>query len=482
LPTLGAAFSAQNRHILATLRPIDPVITFKNSQGEATRGTLVTLQRRSLVMEIYNPYSIVQLSEVLEELQVRAGSERSIYKGKAVVVSLLNTGLMAIVSVTLIDEWNELNGLQHDLKLIGQESTNFIARWDERIKLRNDYQTVVNETRSYLTEVSRWVDQAELTGTFPRDELGRIREDVFYDFATPIMVRGKEYLDLLENEAMRLLPEESATHRAYAQNTLHPLLLRAPFVYRTFAKPLGYAGDYEMVNQILSDPRQGPSAYFQIINSVFLLNSVAQAHRNRIEILINYLKALSLTNKKIKILNIACGPAAEIQKAIMSGVLGNNIEVTLLDFSIETLNYTQSKIEDACKEKNNKNIFLYKHQSVHELLKRATKDKAIEEEDKYDFVYCAGLFDYLTDKVCSRLLDYFASVAKKDSKILVTNVHKNNKEKNIMEHILEWHLIYRDEKELEAVLPVNRSDTKIYVDETGINVFAEFTNRANEKH
>jgi extracellular factor (EF) 3-hydroxypalmitic acid methyl ester biosynthesis protein len=335
---------------------------------------------------------------------------------------------------------------------------------------------VVNETRSYLTEVSRWVDQAELTGTFPRDEMGRIREDVFYDFARPIMIRGKQYLDLLEQEAMRLLPEEAATHRAYAQNTLHPLLLRAPFVYRTFAKPLGYAGDYEMVNQILSDPRQGPSAYFQIINSVFLLNSVAQAHRNRIDILVNYLKEISLKEpgKKIRILNVACGPAAEIQKAIYNNVLGKNVEVTLLDFSKETLNYTQSKIEFACKVNDNKNMFFYQHESVHELLKRATKNKVFDEEQQFDFVYCAGLFDYLSDKVCLRLIEYFVLVSKSNAKILLTNVHKNNKEKHIMEHVLEWHLIYRDEKDLELLLPVNRGQTKVFLDETGVNVFAEF--------
>ena len=71
-------------------RPFDPVVTFRNSQGEAARGTLTSLQRRSLVMEVYNPYSIVQVSEVLSELSIRSG-ERSIYKGKAVVVSLLST-------------------------------------------------------------------------------------------------------------------------------------------------------------------------------------------------------------------------------------------------------------------------------------------------------------------------------------------------------------------------------------------------------
>jgi extracellular factor (EF) 3-hydroxypalmitic acid methyl ester biosynthesis protein len=82
------------------LRPIDPVITFRNSQGETVRGTLANVQRRSLVMEVYNPYSIVQISEVLSELTIRSG-DKNIYQGKAVVVTLMNTGLIALVSVML---------------------------------------------------------------------------------------------------------------------------------------------------------------------------------------------------------------------------------------------------------------------------------------------------------------------------------------------------------------------------------------------
>ncbi len=47
-------------------------------------------------------------------------------------------------------------------------------------------------------------------------------------------------------------------------------------------------------------------------------------------------------------------------------------------------------------------------------------------------------------------------------------------ERNGMEHLLEWHLIYRDEFQLEQVLPAQREATKLYTDATGVNVFAEF--------
>jgi len=59
------------------------------------------------VFEVYNPYSIVQASEVLTDLRIRRG-ERQIYKGSAVVSNLISTGLMLIVSASLNDPWSDL--------------------------------------------------------------------------------------------------------------------------------------------------------------------------------------------------------------------------------------------------------------------------------------------------------------------------------------------------------------------------------------
>ena len=459
------------------LRPIDPVITFRNSQGDSVRGTLTNLQRRSLVMELYNPYSIIQVSEVLSDLTVRSG-DKAIYKGKAVVVSMLNTGLMALVSVTLIDEWSEFNAIRGDLSRVAMESQRFVEEWEARFRIGRSYQVAISEMRAFLSEASRWADQADMSDVLPREPDGRIRQDVFYDLATPIMGKGKDYLIWLEDEAGRVNPEDSVAHRNFAQTALHPLLLRAPFVYRTFAKPLGYAGDYEMVNQILADPRQGNSTYFQIINAFFLKAAVAEAHRNRIDILVDYLnKAVALSEKEqreVRILNVACGPAIEIQRFIEQYAHPERLSFTLIDFSQPTLDYTRSCIDKVCQQTGKKAKVEYVNESVHQLLKRASKREDALAEGTFDFVYCAGLFDYLSDKVCSRLLQYFVARTNPGGTVLVTNVHSNNPEKNGMEHLLEWHLIYRDEAQLESVLPLPRGATRLFTDVTGVNVFADF--------
>lgn len=452
---------------------IDPVVSFLNTQGEAVRGTIVNLQRKSLVMEVYNPYSIVQVSEVLSELTVRMGTA-SAYIGKAVVISMVNTGLTAVVSVTLIDEWRELSEVVMRPGAVGREASKFVLDWDDRFRIRRDYQIAVNETRAYLTEVARWVEQVDLSDSLPK-EGGRLRADVFMELAEPLILRVRRYFDELNREAGMVEQEASAAHRSFAQGALHPLILRAPFVFRTFSKPLGYAGDYEMVNQILGDPRQGPSTYFQIVNAAFLQTAVAVAHRNRIDVLVDFLKRHADEARRVgrpfRVLNVGCGPAQEIQRFLQEYDEPHWLSFELVDFSEETLDWTRTRLRELSAGLARQPDIRFVQDSVHNLLKRRTDGPQVG--GNFDVVYCAGLFDYLSDKVCSRLLSYFASCMRSGGRLLVTNVHVSNPERPGMEHLLEWYLIYRDEAKMEQLLPPHARDRMTYVDATGVNVFAE---------
>lgn len=458
-------------------RPFDPVVTFRNSQGEAARGTLTSLQRRSLVMEIYNPYSIIQVSEVLNDLVIRSG-ERSIYRGKAVVVSLLNTGLMAVVSVTLIDEWNDLAGIGNDARTVGEAVGRFIQDWDSRHQVGQTYQVVVNDMRAYFSEVTRWLDQADVTAGLPRDARGRVRDDVFFEISRPLLEKGRQYLLRFEAEASRVEAELEPVHRAFAQAAIHPLVLRAPFVYRTFTKPLGYAGDYEMVNQILGDPRDGPSTYFELVNYMFLQAGVAQAHRNRVDILHDRLQQLSSRSaditRPLRVLNVGCGPAAELQRLFAGMNDHDSMDVVLVDFSEETLQYASQRIKEAAQQSGRAEPRLeLRHESVHQLLKRSARDEAVSPEEQFDYIYCAGLFDYLADKACARLISYFDSRLRSGGTLLVTNVHSFNPERYWMEHFMEWYLIYRDEEGIRRLFPASLPNVHTYTDATNINLFAE---------
>ena len=143
-----------------------------------------------------------------------------------------------------------------------------------------------------------------------------------------------------------------------------------------------------------------------------------------------------------------------------------------MDFSEETLAWTREKLTSIIKQTGKPVTINYVHDSVHQLLKRRI-DPASEASRQFNAVYCAGLFDYLSDKVCSRLMMHFAARTQHGGTLLVTNVHSNNSTKFVMEHLLEWYLIYRDTATLPPLIPAQSTEKKIYVDATGMNIFAE---------
>ncbi len=97
------------------------------------------------------------------------------------------------------------------------------------------------------------------------------------------------------------------------------------------------------------------------------------------------------------------------------------------------------------------------------------------EWESYDLVYCAGLFDYLSQKVCKCLVELFVKLLAKNGLIVFTNVASTNPSIGWMEYVLEWNLVYRSDWEMLDLIPLNgtvlQSDLKR--DETGVNLFLE---------
>lgn len=454
--------------------PYDSVVAFKNSQGVAARGTVIRLTRADIIFEVYNPYSIVQLSEVLHDVQVRR-KDRTIYRGRAMVSSLVSTGLVVMVSASLVDPWSDLAGLSPREGLT-VETQRFVEDWTNGHTIRPAYQLIVSTIRNFLSELSRWLQEAEMTiaDRVERSESpNQLARDLLDEIRVGVDPKIHELFERFEQEAARVSEEELAVHRAFACRELHPLTLCSPIVHRTFTKPLGYAGDYAMVDMIVGDPALGANTYAKLINIFNVSTPPAVAHRNRINMLLEHIEAeaerVSLQGRSFRVLNIGCGPALELQRFVIQNGLAARAEFTLMDFSEETLDYARSKLDEAQRESGRTPKIEYLHQSIHGLLKEALQKRTAPEQT-YDLIYCAGLFDYLSDRICKRLMQLFHHWTNPGGLVLATNVHPSNPVRHYMEHILEWYLIHRDEREMAALAP-KQSRYELETDKTGVNVF-----------
>ena len=451
-----------------------------------------------VVFEVYNPYSIVQLSEVLSELRIQQG-ERETYKGRAVITGLLNTGLMLIVSASLVDPWSDLKGLEPGA-VLRSFVKDFVTDWEVATdRLDTSYQLAVTNLRNYLQELSRWLEHWETEAGLYEATVNPQR---LRDFVSDVDQEIEPRLTALYDEfeiASRAIPRKFAPiHRSFAQRELHPLMMSSPFMNRAFNKPLGYAGDFEMVRMMLDDPWEGSNTFAKLLNASALRHEAPAAHRNRIDLLEDALRrethrvlshsasgqstaSDSATRetggyaadrpRRVQILNLGCGPAVELRNFAASDPASAEVDFTLVDFNPETLGFVrESLVPDALSRRPGLGIQT-EQRSVHEIIQLSVQGGR-REKPQYDMVYCAGLFDYFRDTTCGFLIELFYSWVKPGGLVLVTNVTPTHSSIGIMGMVLDWNLELRDERTMRQ-LAGNLGQSRTYVDRTGVNVFLE---------
>lgn len=457
---------------------LQSLISFRNSQGEAARGTLLKFERTTVVFEVYNPYSIVQLSEVLTNLTIRRGDE-PIYQGRAIVSNLVNTGLMLIVSASFVDPWVPASTRFYGkIDSFREEAGDFVGQWNYINRVRDAYRVAVLAMRSYLSELNHWLQRVEADNDKAIAEIFATY-DSLSDYASPLLDRLGALNEDFERVAQEVDSSELPVHKAFAQKELHPLLMASPYPYRTFTKPLGYAGDYEMMNMTHREVPEGPNAYAKIVNAAYVRLPIARCVRNRVRTLQEYLDA-GVANaldaqRPFRAISIGCGPGIEVQRFIRDNAQAAHAELYLLDFNAETLDYARSMINAAARDTHREPRVFYVQESVHLLLKSATAMTDNEFTGHFDFVYCAGLFDYLSDKVCARLLRLFFSWLRGGGALLATNMHERTLNRYIIEHLVDWFLIYRNEEQMLRLIP-GLGVQRTFTDATGINLCLEVRN------
>jgi extracellular factor (EF) 3-hydroxypalmitic acid methyl ester biosynthesis protein len=458
------------------------LIICRNSQGAEVRGTLHRLTRYLAVFEVYNPYSIVQLSEVLNDFRILM-NERVVYSGRAVIANLVNTGIMLICEASLADEgWIDVDILapaQNKDRLLA-EFAEFLRETEKTYSVAPDFKLVVADIHTLLSDLRRWMEQVELgVRSLPAGDRLTAERDTIRQLEVPILPAVTPLLERFETTAVNITPELQPVHSSYIKRQIHPLVLCSPFVYRIFQKPLGYAGDYEMVSMMLRDPYEGSSMFAKILNRLFLDIPPVVAHRNRITYLTERLheetSRTAQKGKMAKVFNLGCGPAKEIQQFLATDGLSDNADISLLDFNDETITNTTRILEDLRTRHRRRTELKFIKRSVHQILKESSKKGAGFEVGGYDFVYCAGLFDYLSDRICRRLLEVFYDLLAPGGLLVATNVDTSNPSRLWMEYVVEWHLVYRNKQQFLRLAPESAppGNCSVSSDTTGVNIFLE---------
>lgn len=240
-----------------------------------------------------------------------------------------------------------------------------------------------------------------------------------------------------------------------------------PFTHRAFTKPRGYAGDAVMMDYIYGFDRPDPPESARDIAKFTTDDGCSpQAVRFRRKVLADTIDAMVVNRgRNIDVTALAAGHLREI--SLSAAAQQGLVTVTAIDQDEESLALVAREY-GRCGARPIVG-------SVRGIVTgKLTLPTA-------DLVYSAGLYDYLTQPVAYRLTHWLFESVAPGGTLLLANFLPSIPDVGYMESFMDWHLIYRDDRQMRALadsLPASRVATiRQFHDPLDAITFLEVTKR-----
>ncbi len=428
----------------------------------------------------------VEIGAILDEVVVRF-DEHEAYRGQARVSSVRRDGKKTLVGASLIDTLMNIEDVLNlrdvkawtagaDAKGLGLDS----APW--RVPGQERFKAAIAELRLFLEDAQ--LRLGELEASLPwhvangdHDSPARVAliERVRAEFTADVLQASLE-IDTALRTAQK---NERDGLREYSLRHLHPIVMQAPLMHRARHKPLGYPGDYEVMNGIYGRHFSGPTLFAKALNLSFISMPTARAVRKRKELIKQKLSELldsAPAGKPIRILSIAAGPAQEVFELLQERQeIQSPIEIVLFDQDKRALSFSYGRLKRLVSARWPGLVTLV---HLHDSIKRLLRGSSVfTGQGAFDVVFASGLFDYLQLLTAVTLSRNLYSLVAPGGTLYIGNMVPSNQSRWIMELHLDWFLVYRERSELLELARMAAPDAKIQLleEETGVNPFAAIT-------
>lgn len=225
------------------------------------------------------------------------------------------------------------------------------------------------------------------------------------------------------------------------------------------AKPHGYSGDFEIIDRIYS-LHTSEEPHLRNWDLFFHSQAAPSAVRNRKIFFLQMLARLcgQSPQRSLRVLNVGSGPAREIRDWFMTSP-EKDVFFDCVDADAAAIAHARR----VC------GPFLYHVQFHHQNALRELPSAG------YDLVWSAGLFDYLADRVFTRLLRALLAVTKPGGWVVAGNFSDFNPSRDYMEIFGDWQLRHRSRSELENLARLAGGNgghlTEVRWEPEGVNLF-----------
>ncbi|HXW44951.1 MAG TPA: class I SAM-dependent methyltransferase [Streptosporangiaceae bacterium] len=279
------------------------------------------------------------------------------------------------------------------------------------------------------------------------------------------------HLAVLEREIGFPDPATWRVASRYFHERFGPLVDLSPFAARCFHKPLGYAGDFEMMNMVYRNESVGRSLFGRSLSRIVLDSDAARAVRNRTDYLTAKIEAAvarAAPDQPARILSVAAGPAMEIQRILQRDaamLAADRAEIVLLDQDAGALDHATGQIRALAAAAGVK----VKLRCINTSIRTVIADGL---HGSYDLVYSAGLFDYLRDRTARAAGARIVEALAPGGTAVIGNFAVANPTRPLMELVLDWALIHRSPDDLRCLFGDLGNGMTIEREAAGVNLFA----------
>jgi extracellular factor (EF) 3-hydroxypalmitic acid methyl ester biosynthesis protein len=434
----------------------------------------LSLMGLALVFAPAEAPQMILVGDRLEELRLECVGG-AVTAGTAMVRRIGERGGRVVLGVELESQTLDLG----DLVRRGTRRS-FAERWAviendaQQTTISTEFKAWVTDLRVYLEATQRFLDGEEAAlAAWDRYSRELALEEFLAVASAKVVARMDAAARDLGPLVGHLTDAEHQGYRGFLRAQLGELLGQSPFMRRAQEKPLGYAGDYEMMNMLYREHAEGPSLFARALNVYATGESAARANINRIRYLDGRIRAAvdaAPAGTRVRVASIGCGPAREVLEVLTAAPeLGARLDVALIDQEERSIAYCERTLGPLAARTGARLRFI--RESVRRLLTTRGLGRALGERE---LVYSAGLFDYLNDRTFGALLKSLYDVLVPGGLLAVGNVARDNPSRWAMEYFGDWFLIHRAREDLEvlgAALVPAPAGVAVESEPLGVNLF-----------
>lgn len=348
----------------------------------------------------------------------------------------------------------------------------FHASQQELDRIPPEFRRLTLEAKMALQTLGAKVE--EMRAAKSQGSLEEIR--IFEDTLIPVV--ADEINEFFKTVYQQL--EESVAHTPeedlpicidFFREQLKGMIYQSPFIRRSVSKPLGYSGDFELMNILYRNEHVGDSLFGKCLHAHCLNHPEARAVRNRpiylYQVLLRLLRERAGT--PVKIGSIACGPCWEVQMLIESaGEQGLDLSQTsfhLLDQDVNALKHAHEKLWEVVKRTGSPVQLNLVNRAIRNMIAHGWQ------EEGFDLLYSAGLFDYFSDPVARMAATVLFRCVKPGGQLIIGNFNLTTPNKFMMRLALDWSLVYRSPEDLEGLFASLGGELSIEQEPEGVNLF-----------